>query len=252
MTNKHEGKNDLTNCHLKRKERLSFLFLFHLPLPLHICITHQSRHLFESVCVYVCAQREGGCLNNRTVPTAMGRFHCWSLWSGAHRFSWNKRDTERERERGDTSARRQWAFSLSLRYLSLLCFRASSIKYETLRQKEGEWKGRERGPSRAPLNAFEETLRRGASWVRTLHALTHTYTNLPNDVGGWDGKYTHLHLVFFDHFSRMYHKRSMISEIRPKSLGLQMIMHVSIHVFGEVYGLSWMLRLMWLKRLHRF
>lgn len=59
--------------------------------------------------------------------------------------------------------RHQWSFALSLRYPYLLCFWASSIKYESLRQKEGEWIGRERRPQRAPLYAFEEPLRQGVS-----------------------------------------------------------------------------------------
>lgn len=61
--------------------------------------------------------------------------------------------------------------------------------------------GAERRPQRAPLNAFEEALRH-----------THTHTGSPNDVGGYDSKYPNLSVVFFiDHFSRMYHKRSIFT-----------------------------------------
>lgn len=96
---------------------------------------------------------------------------------------WN---TERHRGRGDTSPRHQWAFTHSLRYLFLLCFWASSIKYETLRQKEGEWKGWQWGPQRAPLNAFEEALRRGVSWVQMYAPCTNTHTNTP--IPKWCGQ----------------------------------------------------------------
>lgn len=112
-------------------------------------------------------------------PTGIGGRHCGSLWSAAHIFSWKDQGREIDRGRGDTSPRHQWAFTLSLRYLFLLCFWASSIKYETLRQKEGEWKGWERGPQRIPLNAFEEALRRGVSWAQMYTPYTNTYTPIP-------------------------------------------------------------------------
>lgn len=92
--------------------------------------------------------------------------------------------------------------ALSLRYLHLLCFQASSIKYETLRQKEAEWKGRERGPQRAPLNAFEgATEMRSVVRIEHINTHRHAYTRPPTTphtpMNGWWSKYPHLHLLVF-------------------------------------------------------
>lgn len=85
-------------------------FLFHLSLPLYMCITYQSRHLFESercVHVRVCRERSGGGGSQQLCyPKRIGRHHCGSLWSAVHRFSWKdhgrERATDREMEREET------------------------------------------------------------------------------------------------------------------------------------------------------
>lgn len=124
----------------------------------------------------------------------------WILLKGSR-----ERCAHRRTERGDTSPGHQWGLALSLRYLHLLCFRARSIKYETLRQKEAEWKGRERGPQRAPLNAFEGPLRWGVSWG--LNIQTHTGThNPPAPTNEWVVEQistfaSSVFVLFFDHSS---------------------------------------------------
>lgn len=143
----------------------------------------------------------------------------WILLKGSR-----ERRAHRRTERGDTSPGHQWGLALSLRYLRLLCFRASSIKYETLRQKEAEWKGRERGPQRAPLSAFEgATEMRSVVRIEHINTQTHISPTPPPQMNGWWSKYPHLHLLFFCFLFwslvRIYHKRNTVGEIRPKSLG---------------------------------
>lgn len=186
-------------------------------VPLHMCVTYQSRHLFQSGQVCVFTEREGD-LNDHAEPWENRRTSLWMM-----SFDVQLMDTLERilavmwTQRGDTSTRHQWGFVLSLRYPHLLCFWASSIKYETLRQKEGGWKGREGGPQRAPLNAFEEPLRQAESWAQ-IHALR-TYKHTHADpLDEWVGRQISAFASsVFDHFSRIFHKGNIVHEIRPKS-----------------------------------
>lgn len=168
---------------------------------------------------YVCSRKEREDLNDHAEPWENRGTSLWMM-----SFDVQLMDTLERilavmwTPRGDTSTRHQWGFVLSLRYPYLLCFQASSIKYESLRQKEGGWKGRERGPQRAPLDAFEETLRQAESWAQTHALCTYKHTHadpLDQWVGGQISTFAS---SVFDHFSQKYHKGNIVHEIRPKSL----------------------------------
>lgn len=154
-------------------------FLPHPWLSGCVSLISQDTSLKAAMCVY--KYIEGGVSMTILSQQNRGR-HRGSLWSPARIFSWKDWEdgewgTLRDRSRGDTSPRHQWAFILSFRYPSLLCFWASSIKYETLRQKEGKWKGRGAGATKATTQCLwrgTETKSVVSANVCTLHTHTHT------------------------------------------------------------------------------